>query len=327
MGRLANTILLLLALATSGAAGERVVVGAYVNDITALDLRTHSWSADVYVWFRWKDPETDPEKDPTIDPATTVGFVNAFELWGHTRTTDQEKPRFFPETGERYQVVRQQGRFSTKFDLTAYPFDRQVLTIELEEQALELDAVEFVPDEEPIVVNPQLLLPGFVLGQARLVVEPYEYPTGFGEPGHRRARFSRVRIEIPIQRPALTHGVKFLLPILCVVACAAMLFFFDPKFVESRAEFGITSLLTIVALQITLNEDLPEIDYLVLIDKLYLAAYFFVIASLGVVVRSSWLINRGEDQRAIRIDRRSLLALGLLFLLAVVGLIVTALRG
>ena len=44
-------------------------------------------------------------------------------------------------------------------------------------------------------------------------------------------------------------------------------------------------------LQITLNEDLPEIDYLVLIDKIYLAAYFYVLLGLGIVVKTAYMIE------------------------------------
>ena len=288
-------------------AGEQVVIGAYVNDIQALDLRTHSYAVDVYVWFRWKDE--------AIDPSQSIELVNGYELWGHTRTYDYpDAPRVLP-SGERYQVLREQGRFSKKLLLTSYPFDSQVLIVELEEPALESDAVGFVPDTQPISLNPRLIIPGFEVGEPRLVIERHQYPTDFGDHAAGKAHFSRIRIEIPIRRPIVTYGVKFLLPILCVVLCAALMFLFSPKYVESRAGIGITSLLTIVALQITLNEDLPEIDYLVLIDKIYLVAYLFVIGGLAVVVRTSWLIQRGEEARAARIDRLSLLLLGSGFLL------------
>lgn len=44
-----------------------------------------------------------------------------------------------------------------------------------------------------------------------------------------------------------------------------------------------------MALQITLNEDLPEVDYLILMDKIYIGAYFFVIGALAMVVRTTKL--------------------------------------
>ena len=81
---------------------------------------------------------------------------------------------------------------------------------------------------------------------------------------------------------------------------------------------GITALLTLVALQLTTNSLLPEVDYLMMIDMLYFAAYIFVIASLGQVVRTSWAAHRGEDAKAIGQDRRAFGYLGSAYLLGTV---------
>jgi hypothetical protein len=66
----------------NGAAGgggkpEVVKVGALINDIQQLDLQTHSYAVDIYLWFKWRNPD--------IDPSRTFEFLNPFELWGHIR--------------------------------------------------------------------------------------------------------------------------------------------------------------------------------------------------------------------------------------------------
>jgi hypothetical protein len=134
-----------------------------------------------------------------------------------------------------------------------------------------------------------------------------------------------VTLNVPIARPVLTYGVKLLLPILCVTFCAGLMFLFHPKHVDARVELGITALLTIVALQITLNNDLPEVAYLILLDKIYLGAYLFVIAGLAVVVKTTWLLESKDVQRAIRLERRSLVFLSLLYLTSMWFLIYRAL--
>jgi hypothetical protein len=78
---------------------------------------------------------------------------------------------------------------------------------------------------------------------------------------------------------------------------------------------GITALLTLVALQLTTNSQLPEVDYLMMIDMLYFASYIFVIASLAQVVRTSWAAHRGDDSVAILSDRRAVKYLGTAFVL------------
>ncbi|HBL18102.1 MAG TPA: hypothetical protein DD417_15455 [Elusimicrobia bacterium] len=283
-----------------------VQVGAYINDIQNLDLMSHSYSVDVYLWFRWKDP--------ALDPAVTVEFLNSYEQWGHTRALDHEKPVRLP-SGEFYQLIREQGRFSRKFHLNDYPFDRQTLTVEFEDSKLGVSRQRYAADGKGLTVNPQLELPGFEIGPPRMTISPHEYPTDFGDPEVRgKEAFSRVRLEVPIARPVVPYSIKLLLPILCVVFCAALMFLFHPKYVDSRVGIGITALLTIVALQITLNDELPDISYLVLMDKIYLGAYLFVIAGLAVIVKTTWMVDRGDSRRAIHTDRRSLCVLLILYL-------------
>ncbi len=281
---------------------ERVVVGAYINDIQNLELKTHSYAVDLYVWFKWKNPKANPVEN--------VEFMNPFDLWGHSRRNSYEKPAKLP-SGEYYQVVRTQGKFSHKFNFSNYPFDRQVLTIEFEDNSC--DVAQFVADQESVAVNPDLTIPGFIVGSPTLTIKDTPYPTHFGDTRNKGTGggevCSRVTLELPIIRPALTYSIKLLLPILCVIFCAALMFLFNPTYVDSRVGIGITALLTIVALQITLNEDLPEIDYLVLIDKIYLAAYLYVIAGLAVVVKTTWMLERNDVKKAIQVDRVSLIVL------------------
>lgn len=288
-------------------APARVTVGVYVADIQDVDLKLHSYAADLYVWFRWRDEELP-------SPATTLEFVNPSELWGHVQSASYEEPVTLP-SGERYQVVRYQGRFSQKLPLFSYPFDRQTLTVSFEDGQREAPYLVYEPDPKGVVVNPDLVLPGFRLGTPRLKVVEHTYPTNFGDPRHEKANvYSRVTVELPLDRPVVACTIKFLLPVLCVVLCAALMLVLKPTFVDARIGIGITALLTIVALQITTNDDLPNVDYLVLMDKIYVCAYVYVIAGLAVVVRTTRLVDTVGQQAAERLHRRALVTLTGLFL-------------
>ena len=94
------------------------------------------------------------------------------------------------------------------------------------------------------------------------------------------------------------------MPIGLIVVCAALVFFVRPHYVEGRIGLGITALLTLVALQLTSGAALPDVDYLMMIDKVYLLAYVFIILSLMRVVATSWRGADAEAEAAIkRADR------------------------
>jgi hypothetical protein len=77
------------------------------------------------------------------------------------------------------------------------------------------------------------------------------------------------------------------------VVCASLVFFVRPRYVEGRIGLGITALLTLVALQLTSTASLPDVDYLLMLDKIFLLAYLFIISALARVVATSW---RGADR-------------------------------
>ncbi len=295
-----------------------VTVGVYINDIQQLDLQSHSYVMDFYVWFRWKNPD--------INPQASLEFMNPFQLWGHVATPLYENPQDLPD-GSKYTAVRYQGQFNSKLPLEKYPFDRQNLIVEFEDNSSGNTTQKFVPDKEAITINPEMTLPGYIIGKPQILIDDKPYPTNFGDTRLTGFEpYSRVTVTVPVHRPWLTYAIKIILPIFLVAACAALLFFIHPSFVEGRIGMGITALLTLVALQLTSNSQLPEVDYLMMIDMLYIVAYLFVIASLGQVVITSWAAHRGDDEKAIARDRSAFKYLGSAYALGTIAIMILSLR-
>ena len=266
----------------------QVIVGAYVNDIQELDFKANNYTVDLYVWFRWKDKQ--------IDPSKTMEFMNRYASDGNTRDLLYDEPKPMPD-GSLYSIIRYQGHFSTKFRLDDYPFDTQSLVVMMEDTIAAADAQVYVPDENGgVTINPDITLPGFTVGKPVMRIASRPYPTNFGDLAEPEAtEYSRLSLAIPVTRPRVAMSIKTFVPIGLIVVCAALVFFVRPRYVEGRIGLGITALLTLVALQLTSGSTLPDVDYLMMIDKLFLLAYLFIILSLARVVWTSW---RGADAEA-----------------------------
>lgn len=293
-----------------------VRVGALINDIQQLDLKTHSYNVDMYIWFKWDNPD--------INPSRSFEFLNAYESWGHILTHETEHPEVLPD-GTLYQVVRNQGQFNTKLPLERYPFDTQNLLMEFEDAHEDESGIKFVPDQDPIAISRELTIPGWDIGTPELRVVSNTYDSSFGDPRVEATTYSRVIIDLPLTRPAATYALKLLLPMLLVALTAVLALMVHPQYVEGRIGIGITALLTLVALQITSNDDLPEVDYLILLDKLYILSYAFVVLTMGIIVRNSWVDASGDVKAAIRADRRSLAVLISAYVVCVVTLMLLTL--
>lgn len=287
----------------------KVTVGAYINDIQAIDLREHSYAVDIYIWFRWRDAD--------LKPYESMEVVNPFELWGHVREDVYDEPITLPD-GELYQVVRIQGKFSHKFFFYSYPFDRQNLTIKFEDAAHETNRLEYVQDAEPFVVNPEMKLPGYQIAAPKIEVRTVKYPTAFGDTRRTEPNsYSRVSLSVPIQRPVITSCVKMLLPVICVVIGASLMLRMRVSYVDSRIGVGITALLTVVAIQLSSNDNMPNVDYLVFMDKIDLCAYAYVLIGLGIVLATIRRLDQGHAQDAERLQRFGFAAITISFILAV----------
>lgn len=283
---------------------EHVTVGAHINDILEVNLQNHSYRLDMYVWFRWKNP--------AFKPWETAEFMNAFDPADHVRTPLYDAPEEMPD-GSLYMVIRQQGIFSAKFPLQAYPFDRQLLTASMEDSVYDTTELVYVPDafeSAPISINQRINLPGFDLSPPLLDIRSFSYPTLFGDLREKEASdYTRADFVVPVSRPWIATGVKIFLPVSLILLCTAMVFYVHPFYIEGRLGVVITALLTLVALQLTTASGLPEVDYLLLTDKIYILCYLFIIATLMQVVRSSGKVQAGKFQTVQKNDQRMLVLL------------------
>jgi hypothetical protein len=293
-----------------------VQVGGLINDIQQLDLQSHSYNVDMYIWFKWKNPD--------IDPARSFEFLNAFEFWGHILTYESNNPEVLPD-GTFYQVLRNQGKFNTKLPLEKYPFDKQHLTVAFEDSSAASDEIVYVPDEDPAEISKDLVIPGWEIGDPTLEVIDNKYASNFGDPRYKNVTYSRAIFDLPVARPEGTYALKLLLPMLLVALTAAMALLVHPRFVEGRIGIGITALLTLVALQITSNSSLPEVDYLILLDKIYIASYAFVVLTMVMIVRNSWVDAEGDVAVAKQVDRKSLLWLMIAYVVVIAFIFIQSL--
>ncbi|TDR30992.1 hypothetical protein [Hydromonas duriensis] len=278
---------------------EEVKIGVYLNDVQSIDLKLHNYMVDFYIWFKWKNPE--------INPADTMEFVNHSESWSTVMSNSFEKPELLPD-GSLYQVKHIQGKLSRKMDLHNYPFDKQIIQVVIEDAANESNKMRYVV--EKVSVNSELKLPGFLYKQPSLVAQDYTHQTDFGDPRTAASTYSRISLELPIERPHVNAFMKNILPILLAVVCCSLAFLLHPSLVDSRFQIAVVSLLSIVALQMTSSQDLPTIEYMTLLDNLYVIGYFYCICVVAALTMSTKLahIHDGESdpqgmKQAIRFDR------------------------
>ena len=285
---------------------EQVTVGVYIQNVQAVNLSTNSFTADFYVWLRWRNPD--------IDAPGGIEVQNVFENWALTKTDVYPEPRKQPD-GSLVWLGRYQGSFNSPLSVSDYPFQKQTLRFVFEEAILNVDQLVYVPDKDPITVNPNITLAGYNFEQPRIAYDSHTYPTSFGDvdsaPDART--YTRVVVEIPVTSPITSGIFKTILPLLIVLVAAALGVIIPASYVDSKVNVPITALIALVAMQFGVSSSLPEVGYLPMIDLIYLLAYTAVTAMLASAVIGAWRLRHEDEDAAMSLERRFTLWISVAF--------------
>lgn len=276
---------------------QRVLTGFYLMNLYDLNLDENSFYADFYVWFKWKGE---------IDP-TGMEFVNMVEKWGMTQTPFEDSIITLAG-GWKYQGFRVEGRFFHPFELARFPLDRHPLEIHLEHPDYPASELVFVQDttSPPVFYRPELALAGWELCGANLLAETHNYQTDFGNPDYPATNFSDFVFRFTITRPVSYFILKLLLPLTIVIFAALGALLFFPSYVDARISLPVGSLLTAVFLQQSYSDALPDVGYMVLMDKIYLLAYGLIAAVMfqSIVTGNKLQIYKKKNLDLNRLKRR-----------------------
>lgn len=279
------------------AQAEQVETGIFAMNLYNLDTSSNTYYADFYIWFKWKGD---------IDPTANLEYTNGVEDWGAISTPAYEEPEKMPD-GRFYQVLRVEGRFAQPFALSRYPIDQQNLRILIENSVYTANQLAYVADKEQSGYSSDLSIPGWKIQGFDLSNLVREYTSNFGDTRlGETAEYSSMQYSLTVSRPISFFVWKLLLPLIIVVVTSWGALLLNPKHVDSRIILPVTALLTTVFLQQSYSSTLPDVGYLVLLDKIYAIAYVLIIVSiLEAIVTADRIKDEKLEEIAqvVRLDR------------------------
>ncbi len=287
---------------------ERVTVGVYLVNAYDLNISSNTFYLSGYLWMRWKGD---------IDPMASMEFANMVEEWSMIQTRIEEEPIVL-EDGSYYQITRFQGRFFQPFDLSDYPLDHQRLSIYIENSQSTIDKIVYVADTEDSGHGSSLFIPGWNILGLQVAEMKHDYRTNFGETGQSSV-YSTIKFSLDLRRVSNLFIWKLLLPLMIVLLTNWLALLLLPTMRDIRTAMPATALLTTVFLHQASMDAIPQVSTLVLMDYIYVSAYFFILLTLAQII---WVNNQVNDaspgtlQRLRSIDRTSaivqLMAMGLI---------------
>lgn len=316
-----------------------VTVGFYVAQIHDVDVKAGTFGTEFYYWMRHlsqpheKDEKSTEKDDPDKEDKEIerVEFTNG-KLDGPPE--EFERKRIGKETYVCWKAI---GAFRFQPQLRNYPFDRQRLEIQIEHPTLEIERVVYEDDratyersgepKERWGLKGSVEIPEYEIRAVERKTLGSTYKTDFGDPESQKEQsvYSRFVVSITIARLFGPYFYKIVLPLCVILGMAYLVFYLPPKEIQSATGLAITALLSCIAFDVTVAQNLPSVGYLVVSDKFFMATYFLLFGNLCQSVITYNFFENGKSELADKWDRVCRIVFPILYALAFAYLLIEAL--
>jgi hypothetical protein len=281
-----------------GAAPVRVQAGIYVDRVVELSVKEAGWTVDFYLWFRWKGAGVDPgENFQVVD-----GWIES-----------KEKADEHTNGDEHYRLYRVVARITKFFDVTRFPCDDHVLTVNIESPTFERNELLFVADGEDSGISSRVQIAGYSIRQQAILEKPHAYRSTHGDPrlttGTDRTH-SQLRMGIWISRPSWGFYLKMFIALFGAAGVALLVFFIKPTDVDPRFGLGVGALFAVIANNYVTSSLVPDIGAMTLADMVNIVGIVTIFLTLLQSTISLYLYDRkGKVALSRLFDRVSFVVL------------------
>jgi hypothetical protein len=274
-----------------------IQVGAYIENIYKFSPDDQTFNAEGRLWLNWTEAAQELTQNHGLPPEKWLNWVNQLDGWDFKLEPTYPQPQRL-QNGLYHQSFKFSGAFyADNMDFRRYPFQKVhlPLTLELTETlAQERDQGLFlIPDEPASGVGGFISLMGYKTTAFTVTHGLHEYGSDFGSgtspTGTERMRLPQVNFLVSYQQSPNAALLTLILPLTVVMA----LVLFSPSLSSSLwdVRLGIppTALLTLIFLQQSYKEKLPNLPYATFLDLIYTVCYFVNLILFALFL---WASNR-----------------------------------
>ena len=269
---------------------DTVYTGIYFTSIHDIDFRQKEYTANLWLWLKYKNKEFDFLQNLEVPMAKTT-----VKSYSTVDSTD----------GMIYILMKLQCVMKDSWKIDNFPFDRQKLRFSIENSQFDSDALVFKEDTAGRHFDPRFTLNGWTIDSFTIATKTKVYETDFGDEslGKPRSEYSVFRVNIGIKRDAMGLFWKMFLGMYVSFFIAFIGFYIHPDTVESRFGLGVGSIFAVVGNKYIIDSALPESSSFTLVDTLHGLTLLSIFAVIVSAVYALHLIKKGKIANAKFLDR------------------------
>src|SRR5438067_10265595 len=299
-----------------------ISVGMWVVDISSIDSAQQTFTAEIAVVLRWKDPRLAHTGNGVVRYPLEQIWHPRVSIVNETNSVSRKMPDSVEVEPDGTVTSRQRyaGAFTQPLRLQSFPFDRQTFRVQLVAVRYQSNEVMFVPDQVWIRdgpkgaggISPYVTLPDWTIEKWEL--KPLVYALA---PHH---QYSSYAFEFTASRNVQYYILKVILPLVLIVMMLWYVFWFVLVHSISQISIAVTSMLTLIAYRFAVDSQLPRLPYMTLLDAFFITSTLLVFFSLIEVLVTTILDNNKRTGRAKKIDRYCRAIFPAMFLIASIAI-------
>ena len=310
-------------------APRRVYVSVDLRSIGALNELDGLWQCEFMVRARWCDPCIAEDTAPF--PRTAEAYERLWSPCLEVNNAGRDLLNLYADNTDTAWNLKEsrsglvsesalfQGKVAVEVDLHSFPFDEQILVIDIGTKCLPESRVTLVPDptEEPLSVN---CLNGRNIVQEscgfKLLPEARQTWFEWGQRNVGSKVWSRCTLRIALRRHTFWYKAKVLSVTAIIVLWSLSVFLLNPTDFSDRMGILLTLFLTLIAFMFTVNDRLPRVSYLTAFDYIMTASYALLFLSaletslvFAIAQRYDEAVAKGIDWVTMAVEGALVLAI------------------
>jgi Neurotransmitter-gated ion-channel ligand binding domain/Neurotransmitter-gated ion-channel transmembrane region len=280
----------------------KVLIGLHMSNLANIDQSTESFDIGGYLLYTWRDsrlayqpqPNRAGGKDSSLDQIwhPALEMVNA-----KASISSDTIVEILPDG-----TVLAQERFirtlSSALELQKFPFDRQSFDVVIESLKYGKSMVELVADLTKISIGKDKFVS---LSEWNLGTITGTNGKSFFPP--EQQDYGRVTVKISADRIPGFYISKVIIPLLLITIASWSVFWIKPQEFSTQISVAFTNLLTIVALLLVINDKLPRVGYLTLMDGFTAICFLSILVVILELLITHRLISIDSHNKAENIHR------------------------
>lgn len=303
----------------------KVSLGFYVINISHVNEVENTYRLEGIIDLVWCDPRLkDKTQSQLTSPKTYLEEDAALKLkriWWPDLTFVNEIGEYLRNNEELIifadGTVEYQEKFSVElkffFDLTKFPFDEQLLDVELESFAWNENYLKLYKEDNEIGFAPHLDLPEWEIADITSQIKQEQKL-------RENELFSRFLMQIKLIRKPGFYLWKVIIPVIILVIISWSVFWMVEDSLAERISFSLTGILTVVAYQFLIAENLPNISYITFMDAVLSISLAIMALTVAENIIISNLNMSDKKVLALQLDLLCRLAFPTIYLVSLLAL-------